>query len=134
MPTEIVYIDQTPESDCVLVRAVIGGNLCNVLIPTAAIANRQQIYGLSAERDVIEAILREHATRILSLPADNHEDLRIAQMAGLRQDVTVRQGGAADLPPVVPAPRTPKQALADAVAKASTLAEIKAAVLAFANS
>jgi hypothetical protein len=63
----------------------------NVHIPLAAIENRKAVYGLATDEEAITAILKEHATRELSLGDDSHANARIARMGGLRQDVEIER-------------------------------------------
>ena len=61
-----------------------------ILIPQAAIANRQRVYGLPTAEAALHAILREHCKRLNDLPDGNeHTDPRINAMGGLRADVDI---------------------------------------------
>lgn len=61
-----------------------------IIIPLAAIANRQRVYGLPTAEAALHAILREHCKRLNALPDGNeHADPRINTMGGLRADVDV---------------------------------------------
>lgn len=116
-----------------IVDVVLGGNAIHVHIPAAAIPNRMALYGLGTEAEAIEAILREHATRELHLPDHDHVDPKIARMGGLRQDVTIRQGSEADLPPVPPRPPTAKEKLLAAAEGANSMVQLRQAIIDFAK-
>ncbi len=63
-----------------------------IIVPLPALVNRRAVYGLATDEEALEAVLREHATRLNALPGDGHPDPRIARMGGLRRDVTVKIG------------------------------------------
>lgn len=130
---EIVIVEEQNDdiNECKELLTALDGKRLRVLIPYKAFATLSSIYGLSADDEVIHAALREHATRILGLPDDNHNDPRVAKRGGLRKDVAIRRGTQADLPPApVPTPSPAEQA-ASIIEKANTLAEVKAALAAW---
>jgi len=121
--SEIVYLAAIPD-------APHDDQRQRIIIPRAAVANRREGYGLDSDEAAIRAILKEHMTRILQLPADASANPKLARMGGLRNDVTIRQGTPADLPAPPPRQPAPKERLAAAVETATTFDELKAAIIA----
>lgn len=101
---DVTIKSQTPEGNgiCVLVEMpaqVLTGDAVPqehaIYIPTEAITNRMAVYGLASEDAAIEAIVKEHATRLNDLPPDSSTaDEHINQMGGLRTDVVVTTAAA----------------------------------------
>ncbi len=142
---EIVLIDSDiqallingQEQPVLRIVTVVNGRRLNIHVPVEAVANRKAVYGLATDEEALTAILNEHATREYGLgpvtppegePWRNPLDEKMARMGGLRTDVTIRQGTEADLPPLPPVV-DPNAELRAAIQGASTIAELKAALL-----
>ena len=81
-------------------KAETGGDITpvahTIIVPLAAIANRQRVYGLATPRAALGAILKEHVKRLNTLPDGDEQAgaapiplARVRDMGGLRADVTV---------------------------------------------
>ncbi len=84
---ETVYrVSSRVDGNNLMVEAVIGGETYDVVIPVGrdnAIVNRRAMYELDSDEAAIDAILKEHATRLLNLPESTHPDPKVpASRAG----------------------------------------------------
>lgn len=67
-----------------------------VVIPVAAIGSRMALYGLATAEEALEAILREHMTRLSSLPdPDSREELVSRMKGGDIGEISVKSGSSA---------------------------------------
>lgn len=78
MPLNAIHGDDTPRKH-------------RIVIPYRAIANRRDVYQLESDEEAVNAVMKEHAKRLNKLPdGDEHEELAINRMGGLRADVKVK--------------------------------------------
>lgn len=112
----------------------------NVAIDGITLAEVENLRG-SVSSAVFANIIRPHFERLKALERglmQNYEEAqrraeRIAVAGGLRQDVTIRQGTEADLPPTPPRQPTAREKLLAAAEAANGVAELRQAIIDFAR-
>lgn len=88
--TIVVLLGSTTDGDRLVLETIMGDAPLSIIVPLRALPDRMRTYKLSTEQAALEAIIKEHATRMLALgPDPESADVRIADMGGLRKDVEI---------------------------------------------